>query len=221
MDAERFDTLTMALVAAASRRRVLGGLVGALSAGVPFVLAGAVAAKKKRKRKQNPTTQPPDDCPAGLVACDGRCRAPEGAACSSRFPAGCCSNFCHFGQCFPTCAGKVCTSDADCCRGMACLSSRDDRTCGGCAGPGNGCQTDQDCCAARCNNGLCLSFLGEPCATGFDCLSCFASHFDPAVCARVCVAGMCDCPFECCADSDCSPAERCQGGTCVPIIGGG
>ena len=29
------------------------------------------------------------------------------------------------------------------------------------------------------------------------------------------------CPDECCAHTDCAPAEQCRGGKCQPIIGGG
>jgi hypothetical protein len=240
MDAEQFDTLIRSLVVGSSRRRVLSGLASVLSGGVPVALGGSVAAKKKHKRKrkrkrkspsgsaagvQSPpptsttttspplgttTTSPSDGCPAGRVFCRGQCRIPDFAACAA--DGACCSNRCLAQQqrCHP-CPGKTCTVDTDCCAGVMCEAGR----CGGCLGPGGSpCQTDDDCCYSACNaltfGFACQSFPGQRCLSDFDCLSQDSS----------CVAGRCSCPTQCCADTDCRPAEECRGGKCEPIAGG-
>jgi hypothetical protein len=51
MEAKRFDRLARSLIAAPSRRRFLGGLVGALALGATRI-PGALAKRKKRKKKQ-------------------------------------------------------------------------------------------------------------------------------------------------------------------------
>jgi hypothetical protein len=67
MDARRFEHLIRAFVAAASRRRILRGLLPLLSAGMSVALGDSVAAKNKRKRKHRkkpPALNPAFACPA-------------------------------------------------------------------------------------------------------------------------------------------------------------
>jgi hypothetical protein len=203
MDAERFDTFTQSLVAASSRRRVLGGLLRAVSAGVPLALTHeATDAKKKRRRKRKRKRKPSEGCPAGQVSCDGQCRLPAGAPCGSHDD--CCSRYCPFQECYPSCRGKICVPDADCCPEENACPATQPHTCGGCAGPGRACGGAFPCCYSECNDGQCLSTVGERCVSRHDCDG------------GACVAGKCTCPDECCADADCFPAEQCLNGKCQP-----
>jgi hypothetical protein len=208
MDDEHLDTLVRSLVAAAPRRRLFTSMARIVSAGGCAALAGSVSARKKRKRKHKRKRRANDTapltCPTGQVACDGQCRSPEGATCNSH--AECCSNHCVFGECYPTCLGKSCSGNADCCAEAICFVTIP--YCGGCVGPGSACGPGLPCCNSACNNGFCQSQVGEPCASRLDC----EAH-------QPCVGGTCSCPYECCVDPDCLPAERCQGGNCVPING--
>jgi hypothetical protein len=63
MDTERFDNLARSLLAAASRRTALAGLMSGLLLEISLPRGGDdVSAKKKRRKKkktQSPTTPPP------------------------------------------------------------------------------------------------------------------------------------------------------------------
>jgi len=232
MDGSHFDALTKELSAPGSRRRALGGLfAGAL--GLLSIQTDEGAAKKTKpcppckKRKQGKckknrpdgaacpggecrggnciaTASPPGACPAGRVSCDGQCRLTPGGACNSH--AECCSNYCYTrgaypGECYPSCLGKTCTQDADCCVNVGCIAA----TCGGCARTEGFCQNGKVCCYSECHLGDCFSFVGERCASRFDC-----AGYQP------CIAGKCSCyaGWDCCFDTDCAAGEYCQGGTC-------
>jgi len=237
MDGSRFDALTRSVGSTGSRRRALGGLlVGPLGL-LSIQADEAAAKKKRcppcKKRKKgtcrgtlpdgtacpggacqggrcvatvDPLLPPPDDdCPAGLAACGGECRLAEGATCT--FHAECCSHHCVLDVCYPSCLGKSCSQEADCCPGVPCFVTA--KRCGGCQGPGGTCQSHGACCYSQCNNGFCQSKAGERCATRYDCDGFSA-----------CVGGTCTCPTECCSDSDCAIIEVCRDGTCQADNGG-
>ena len=225
MDGSAFDRLTRSLTLAGSRRRALGGLLlgslgllGGRGADHADAHNALLACKKKsgkakkkcvKKAKAHnaqhaaETPPPPAGCPAGLVSCSGQCRLPHGVACNSH--AECCSNYCFAGTgtfpwgCSPSCMGKSCTQDADCCVNVACVAG----TCGGCTPTRGYCEFGPRCCYTECNVD-CLSYAGQRCATHFDCDT-----------GSDCVAGTCTCVVECCSQSDCPPREFCGANTCI------
>src|SRR5688572_16607687 len=106
MDDARFDRLAVAFVAASSRRRLLGTLLGTTLAGV---LGGTdtAAAKKKKKKKNKKKKQ----CPFGRPSCGNRCCLLE--------------ETCQFGQCRHRCVDglqNLGESDQDC--GRVCVGFR-------------------------------------------------------------------------------------------------
>ena len=62
MDADRFDSLTRSLPAAASRRGLLAGLASGLVAALPLVLSGEDAPAKKKKGKGKNKHKKTDNC---------------------------------------------------------------------------------------------------------------------------------------------------------------
>jgi hypothetical protein len=178
------------------------------------------------------------DCPAagGYVCCDGACTTEKletGSSCNPQSP--CCSNYCtELGStrtCAATCRGKACTVESDCCPGYPCAFG----SCGGCRGTALACQTAAECCFSTCSAtpslgaNRCLSRAGGPCATNFDCLSCYLKQectvTSNGTTRAICTNGVCGCPDECCAASDCAPAETCDldadglNGVCTSIVG--
>jgi hypothetical protein len=236
MDPAAFDALSRSLGGGASRRSLLARLAAGLALLVHLPLRGDVTARKKRRRKRK---RKRNRCPARLVRCNGQCGLPNLASGCLFGNLECCSKRCFANVCVP-CPGTPCDTDDDCCDGLPCADTNDPNagfTCGGCLhGPIGTCQSADDCCSAACNNGFCLSRLGETCATGFDCMglpkgpvTCLGGT---CVCARECCAdadcpqpeqcrnGTCTCPTKCCFDTDCLPAEQCRSGECQPSTGG-
>jgi hypothetical protein len=203
MDSKCFDRVARTW-ATMSRRRVLAGLVSSLGATLPLALGAGVAdARKKRRRKRKRKGKSAESCPAGLVTCNGQCRLPAGATCNIHGE--CCSNYCFSGECYPTCLGKGCSQDADCCAGVLCAGSG---TCGDCRPPAGSCSpSGATCCYSECN-GSCLSRVGERCTTRFDCNA-----------GQPCVAGQCTCPTQCCSKDDCGLIEECVDGKCQAETG--
>lgn len=210
MDPAAFDALSRSLGGDSSRRALLARLAGGLTPLLSFALREDAAARKKRRRKRK---RKKDRCPAGLVACDGQCGLPDfGQGCLfDGLP--CCSKRCSANACFP-CPGKPCAADDDCCRGLSCLATASaGPTCGGCLSGNIGtCQSADDCCSAECNSGVCLSRLGEHCATRLDCMGLPGWAPD-------CLGGTCICPRECCEDTDCTPPKVCRNGACTCLTG--
>ncbi len=222
MESERFDRIARTW-AATSRRRVLAGLASTLGASLPMALGATVADAKKKKRKcrnccradgtlcrkKTKACKPANCCPAGQVRCTGQCGLPNLARGCLFTSVKCCSNRCVADACFP-CPGKPCAADSDCCDGLPCIATASaGLTCGGCLSGNIGtCQSSDDCCSAECNNGTCLSRLGEQCATRLDCRGLPGWAPD-------CVRGTCICPRECCADTDCTSPKVCRSGACT------
>jgi hypothetical protein len=164
-----------------------------------------------------------EDCPAtgGLFCCDGLCtneKQDAGSDCNQASE--CCSNYCRttsvgLKRCAITCRGKECSLDSECCRGFSCASGH----CGRCFDSGEGCASGADCCFSACTTNpgttykTCGSYPGGPCEKNFDCQSCRAYHdcivTTPNHSLDVCQNGICGCPYDCCADADCFPAEFC------------
>lgn len=189
-----------------------------------------------------------DECTLGLRCCDGVCtdelRA-AGAACDDGDF--CCSNYCQFerpgaASCAPTCRGKQCLLDRDCCRGFACTEvvAAANHFCGGCVDVGGSCEGNADCCFSDCTAVLgapskrCGSLPGGPCARSANCRSCNLGGdcVTPVagVPREICRDGVCGCPdaYECCSNLDCPLDETCvfvwEGGEltgeCRPLLPG-
>ena len=190
-----------------------------------------------------------DDCPPGVLCCDGVCsddlRA-AGVNCNFKHDV-CCSNYCQpvfISQtaCAAMCRGKECERDSDCCRGFPCreVAGSAYRYCGGCQEVGDLCETDADCCFSACTTLLgtsvtsCMSFPGGPCAKNADCRSCIQGQ-DCTVTVNgapreICHNGVCGCPddYECCSNFDCDFDETCVfvieasglNGECRPVLPG-
>jgi hypothetical protein len=133
MDALRFDALTRALTAAASRRTVLGTVLGGLSA---LGLAGWDAATKakakgkgkgKRRKRACRKCGPCEQCKRGRcqtkadgAGCGGACRECQGGACVARADGLSCGECfqCQGGACQPApgaaCDGGACKANGSC-----------------------------------------------------------------------------------------------------------
>jgi hypothetical protein len=186
------------------------------------------------------------DCPAlpGNVCCNGGCtdaKLEPGFLCSN--DTNCCSEYCRDARpneprCAATCRGKRCTLDSDCCPGITCqLQNPTFATCGGCSDGGFNCASDEECCFTDCTQVIpgfalkaCMSQPGGPCEKSLDCRSCFGTSGQCTVVRNgvpgdVCLNGTCGCPYECCVDNDCRPAEICVtdeiglNGKCTPNTG--
>ena len=189
-----------------------------------------------------------DQCPAGSLCCTEGCTTANlepGESCIAGQDSDCCSNNCRptncactqgDWRCGATCRGKACTQDSDCCRGEVCLTPATigSGRCGGCGKVIDTCQSDADCCHTACTakpgqtRTQRASHAGQPCEKNVDCRSCyFAGECTVTVnglTRDICYAGICGCPDECCAASDCPPQKTCVrdadglNGTCEDLV---
>jgi len=117
-----------------------------------------------------PSTRACDYGP-GEMAC-----APLATACESWEAFKCCSGICSYGVCAPR-------SDSQCSYQGACAQAVGKT----CAGPGQSCQFDPQCCSLRCVRGQCLqnpNAVVQPCLQDNDC---FSGRCSPK--QRVCAPG--------------------------------
>lgn len=232
MDPNRFDDLTKSLATGLTRRRALGGLVGAL--GSIFGLGSSASASRCHHKGQ--VCAADADCCGALQCTDGVCSRPsrdkpprtrgceEGqtrchGACvtiaNDQNNCGACGNVCPATT--PVCSDGacICTDSSTCGEGMVCCGG----TCvaGDCCGDGDcdaaSCQTcQQNTCASTCsgsapdcdNAGHCICTTNSECAAGHVC------------CSGTCITG------DCCIDGDCDTAncQTCQQNTCTSKCGG-
>jgi hypothetical protein len=152
MDAEGFDTLARFFGSRTSRRLAIGlATTGLLSLAVPEAAAA-------RCSKSTP-------CPACKTCKRHRCR-PAATQTSCNGGAGTCVK----GACCPVqrVCGSTCCANGKQCSGGICVPA--------CAGFGDGCSVDANCCSASClpilNTNVCTcSPAGKVCQSSGDCCS--------------------------------------------------
>ncbi len=211
MEPQRFDALTRSFVDFGSRRRLLGGLVGAALAGLP----GRVFARRctanghvcrehanccsgfcsARNRLRRRTCAP---CASGIT-CGSICCPPETVGCTSQtLPNG------------TVLVGCLCPSGLNYERERnACVDCSVCRPRLGCCAPfGRECGEELPCCSGVCDRGTCrCAGLGEGCDEQYDCCE-----------GGACVEGTCQQGVNdgiCQTSADCGPAFTCIGGECV------
>jgi hypothetical protein len=164
VDAHRFDDVLRSLVSSAPRRRVLGGLTGALLGGLALTRAAEDAAARKRRKKKKRRCKP--DC-RGTNACGGDgC----GGSCGT-----CLGGTCRGGNCDCPGAQEVCRGRcvASCAGGTV----RHALTCDCCLTARTTCDPNDPgaCCTGDCfepPNGdpICTGRdTGQPCSFGGQC----------------------------------------------------
>lgn len=173
MDPNRFDHLTKSLASGLSRRRVLGGVLGAVggalglrgaaSAAFCHGLGGTCATKANCCGSAvcvSGTCQPPFSgggagCLPGFTSCGGQCKL----LLNDTQNCGACGNVCPADQ--PVCGGRCLCTDTSCPAGQACCSDGNGacvdltanvNNCGGC---GTVCSGGDDCNAPVCTNETC------------------------------------------------------------------
>jgi hypothetical protein len=190
VDADRFDALARAWTDSASRRSLVGIVLGGAVAGHgPLAgLARKKVTKKERKKKKR--------CQR---ACDGCCGGSNGFNCEpGHFVRACgkdgepCKNcaasdrFCLDQRCCRL-LGAACGFDDDCCKDAECRSQK-------CCIPApNDCDKDcpengpcEECCSGTCSGGNCCSAAGEVCTRDADCCG------DESLCEQgICTADSC------------------------------
>lgn len=214
MDGRDFDNLLRSLTE--SRRTVLGGGVGLLSA-----LLGTSSLEAKRKKKKcakkcpdgcctstrgkciPPAQQNATQCGTGGEICRTNCGSsvpppPDPKTCGPENCAGGC------------CAGTTCTlqTNQTCgIGGAACVACGAKEQCfvGKCCGqPGHTCGVDGECCLGNlCDAGTCCAPYGQACQVDADC--CQSD-------SRACENG--ECVIK--TGSACEPLQMCQGNLPCP-----
>lgn len=231
MDSERFDQLSRDLAGATTRRRLLRGLFGAVTAGTVFSPVIAEAGTKPSKCLPAGST-----CKMDKQCCNGKCC--NGKCCDYL----CCNGkCCSYGQvclsgdcCSNTCGPTICLPDQyTCCdpaTGFYANLTSDSNNCGKC---GNICPQDTTCISGYCQcndpskilcNGICV----DPKTDNNHCGGC-----SPCQTTQICCNGLCidpktddlncgQCSFVCldshCCNGTCCGARTptcCGGTTCV------
>lgn len=169
MEARRLDAVAKALIAATSRRRTLGGLLGGSLGLLYLTYPHATEAGRKCKPKCSECNTckkgPCHNTKHGKVCKNGKCKAKaDGIACST--------GTCQAGVCTaPPCVGQpdntACPGDGRCRQGVCQLRPI-------CPGLHTPCSVNSQCCSANCSgepsNKICsCSQPGEPCYTTADC----------------------------------------------------
>lgn len=221
MDGNRFDALARAFTAAATRRRALGGIVGAVLAARA---GGSAALTRCRKHSQ---------CGGGLQrCCDKRCVDTS----DNPRHCGACNQICNEdevcrnGACRSTCPGDLVRCGPE----RKCVNLKTDETnCGRCGKeclPGETCEGG----ACKCSGSRCLDPEGAPkcCRDGATCCrnssGCCPKEGVCVFGGRVCcpkthpvwcddIERCCGAGSTCCGTKCCPAAARCFGGRlCCP-----
>jgi hypothetical protein len=188
MDDIRFDTLSRALGAAASRR---AGLRAMLGAALASPVAGVADARHGRKRRRGVA----GPCGDG-TAKDNRCAK----------DAECCTKYCADGMC--RCKPNLldCNKDDQCCSGR-CISGFCD---GGCKPEGSKCVDTANCCSGMiCDGGLCVSSSKAKCTRA----TCPDGCCDGTTCRLGQTRQGCGTKGAACVT--CGAGQSCQSGVCV------
>jgi hypothetical protein len=220
------DSVVHTLAFGAQRRHVVSVLAGSLLGLGTLPAMARKKRKKKRKKKNRKGQNPgPNGCAAGTKSCQGTC-IPASQCCGDADCNRCAQEVCQAGACVcptsmtrdskgfcgvrPTCvpAGRISTSEAECCSGSGTPGAPGTFTCKTGKGP---CFGDSGCVG----NGPCLGYMCpalyvetvgatckqvQTCASKDDCDS------------RLCQDGIC---LQCGQDSPCSGAgELCVEGWC-------
>lgn len=236
MDPTRFDELTRALVTGTTRRRVLGGMLGALGGALGF--GDAIAARcgnpgstctsvagccgaltcvagrcQTPSAKHDPSAR---GCPIGQTRCGGACFDVNtddnncgacGAVCSGVTP------LCSQGSCI--CTDISCPPGFICCNGScvagACCADSDCGACETCSGT-HQCLRDTTRNGEHCSGGICVDggCCASACGAG-DSLTCCAAG---ATCTS---DGICCASGVSCNDVCCDAGYGCCNGTCIDL----
>ena len=233
MDDDRFDEMAKSLIAATSRRRTVGALLGGVVGLIGLAEVGSSrrrknsARRRKEAKKEKLGKRVTEEAkPGGAGKPSGRCL--DGFA-NCR---GTCVNLAKDRNNCGICA-LVCPDGESCCAGVCLATQTDNANCGAC---GKNCAAQQTCCGGACVNtqvneshcGTCDTPCGarQICCGGECIAACTAS--DQCHEAGVCdpATRACTNPRKpngaACTDGDaCTRTDTCQAGECVggnPVI---
>jgi hypothetical protein len=196
MAESRCDLISRALGGAASRRTVVGGVLGSLAS--MLRPGGDDEARARRRHKHRcPKSRRcgAKCCRSGFVCQAGICACPSGQKACGRTCAVCCSDgdcstgICANGVCRCQGTGSACTQPSQCCSGLcgpdsqcfcrplAAACDADANCCSGHCTGGNcvcgpldsACAADSECCSGRCAGGTCITGRGTCPASGDFC----------------------------------------------------
>jgi hypothetical protein len=202
MDGNRFDDLTKALAAGASRRGVLRGLAAA-AAGAGLTLLGRRGAEAACRNFSRPCEEG-DRCCRGAVCRGGACTCPpDKLTCQSMSSGTRCVDPCPIGQVLGADCRCLCVTTLHRPVKGKCPCSEDDAEC----------RRADECCSGFCNTdqGVCsgsCTLLGGECLEGAEC------------CSRVCSEELGQCVRPCRRDgASCTEGAECCSGFCDGKLG--